>query len=381
MNKYYQKIKLKKSYNKKIYGTYNKRIKRMIKDLVKRLKEIAMIAVRRIGIYLAIIIIVLLLGIIFTSFFAGLISNITGVITVSSYQSGDIEITDSENYYNHFEADLLYAIDNVEVEHSGYDEYRYYVDTVGHNPHEIIAYLTAKFGEFRVNEVRNELSRIFDEQYTYQLTKVVETRHKTVTTTSIDPITGETITTSKRVSYKWNVLKISLDTKYLESILLSKLDDKEEELYITLMETKGNFQSLISPIKEDWKNSVSSMFGYRLDPFTGEVEFHTGIDIGKPLGTELVAIIDGIVLDIGYDNGYGKYIILKNDDGQTALYGHCNNIYVDEGIEIHIGEIIGEMGSTGNSTGSHLHLEIRDSNGNRLNPYFYLSSEIVNVID
>ncbi len=376
MNKYYQKIRMKKVYNQRIYGTYNNRIQRIIKGSGKKLKEVAMVAFKRIGIYLAIIIFALLLGIIFISSFAGMISNAMSVIAITSYQSDDLGITDSENFYNRFEADLLYAIKNVEVEHSEYDEYRYHVDDVGHNPHEIIAYLTAKFGEFTVSEVRNELSRIFDEQYLYRLTKVVETRYKTVTSTSTDPVTGETTTTTKKVSYKWNILKIDLETNSLESILLSKLDDEQKELYITLMETKGNFQSLPSPIKEDWKNSVSSMFGYRLDPFTDEVEFHTGIDIAKPLGTKLVAIIDGIVLDTGYDNSYGKYIILKNDEGQTALYAHCNNTYVSKGTEIYIGEVIGEVGSTGNSTGSHLHLEIRDSNGNRLNPYFYLSNAL-----
>jgi murein DD-endopeptidase MepM/ murein hydrolase activator NlpD len=379
MNKYYQKLKLKKSYNQNIYGTYKQRIKKILVGTGNKFKEATMIIVRKVGVYA----LVMLIGMVFISTaiasFSAMLSNGITMTISTSYQADDLEITNAENGYNHFEADLLYAIDNVESDYPDYDEYRYYVDDVGHNPYELISYLTAEFGEFTAREVQSELSRIFDEQYEYQLVRKVERRHKTVTTISIDPITGETIRTSRRVSYNWYVLEIKLDTNSLEPILLTKLDTEEKELYETLIDTKGNFISFPSPFKEDWINSVSSMFGYRLDPITYEVEFHTGIDIAKPTGVELVSIFKGTVHDTGYNSELGKYVVLKTEDGETALYAHCNTINITEGNDVEPGQEIATVGSTGRSTGSHLHLEIRDSDGNRLNPYFYLSSEIADL--
>ncbi len=239
-----------------------------------------------------------------------------------------------------------------------------------------MAYLTAKFGEFTSASVSTELSRIFDEQYEYSLTSITESRTGTRTRTTTDPITGETTTTTIVVAYDWDVLKVSLDTSNLESLLVSRLNQEEKELYTTLIESKGNFSSLPSPIRDDWRNAVSSMYGYRLDPFDGHVEFHSGIDIARPVGTELVAVFDGIVTDTGYSSGYGNYIELTNDLGQSVYYAHCNSVEVNYGDDVRTGEKIGEMGSTGNSTGSHLHFEVKDSEGSRLNPYFYLSDEI-----
>ena len=107
--------------------------------------------------------------------------------------------------------------------------------------------------------------------------------------------------------------------------------------------------------------------------------FHSGIDIAKPTGTELVSIIAGKVIQTGYDaNGYGHYIVVEEERSkQTVLFGHCNSLIANEGDEVKQGQTIAIIGSSGKSTGPHVHLEIRDSSGNKLNPYFYLSPEIV----
>jgi murein DD-endopeptidase MepM/ murein hydrolase activator NlpD len=146
------------------------------------------------------------------------------------------------------------------------------------------------------------------------------------------------------------------------------------------MESKGNFQCLPSPLRENWKGAVSSMYGYRLDPFDGVVEFDTGIDIARPLGTELVAVFDGTIAETGYDSNYGNYIVLEDEKRHTVLYAHCQRVSVSRNDVVETGQQIGTMGSTGNSTGSHLHFEVRDADGNRLNPYFYLSEEIAAIL-
>lgn len=253
------------------------------------------------------------------------------------------------------------------------------MDAVGHDPHMVIAYLTAKFGEFTDADASNELSRIFDLQYDYRLIEKIEVRYRTVTHVSVNPETRETTTTTSQEAYDWYVLEVRLDTSDLEVIFTSRLNDDEKDLYETLIAIKGNFISFPSPIKEEWQNAISSPFGYRLDPMSKEVTFHGGIDIAKPTGTELVAIIDGKVIKTGYEaDGYGHYIIIEAEKSkQTVLYAHCNSIVASEGDEVKKGQTIATIGSSGKSTGPHLHLEIRDSSGNKLNPYFYLSSEIV----
>ncbi len=113
-------------------------------------------------------------------------------IASTSYQSDDVEITNSHLIYTGLEADLKYAIENVESEHSGYDEYKYSIDAIGHDMHLLMAYLTAKYEDFTAGEVRSELNSIFNEQYDYRLTEVIEVRYKTVHHSSTDPETGET---------------------------------------------------------------------------------------------------------------------------------------------------------------------------------------------
>ena len=131
-----------------------------------------------------------------------------------------------------------------------------------------------------------------------------------------------------------------------------------------------------SPIEGDWKQKVSSMFGYRIHPINDNLSMHAGIDIADVEATLLKSIFDGVVTKKGFDsNGYGRYVVITNEKGYSALYAHCLSIDVNLGDEVKKESILGEMGSTGNSTGSHLHLELKDKNGNLLNPYFYLLSD------
>lgn len=379
INKNQQKQSIKKAYNMKKNSTFNTGIKDRLNNTLRQVKAWVIngskkFAINMIGpIAMFVIASVLILSVVQS--FLGAVST----VVATSYQSNDLVVTNADVLYTRLEADLLYAINRVEEDYSGYDEFRYYVDTIGHDPHMVIAYLTAKFGEFTDTDASNELSRIFELHYNYRLIEKVETRYKTVRRTSVDSETGETTTITSREAYNWHVLKVILDASDLEQIFVSQLNDDEKDLYETLFVTKGNFISFPSPIKEEWQNAVSSPFGYRLDPMSKNVTFHGGIDIAKPTGTELMAIIDGKVIKIGYDlEGYGHYIITEAEKSKiTILYAHCNSILAKEGDEVIKGQTIATIGSSGKSTGPHVHLEIRDSNGNKLNPYFYLSSEII----
>ena len=117
--------------------------------------------------------------------------------------------------------------------------------------------------------------------------------------------------------------------------------------------------------------TITSQFGHRVDPITGEVSSHTGTDIACAEGTPILAAADGIVtvangLD-SWGGSYGYYIQIDHGSGLETLYAHCSSICVTNGQQVQAGQVIGYVGHTGRATGSHLHFEVR-ANGNRVNP-------------
>ena len=116
---------------------------------------------------------------------------------------------------------------------------------------------------------------------------------------------------------------------------------------------------------------ITSGFGWRTDPFTGEQKFHGGIDIGVAAGTPITAADAGIVtVANGVDSwggGYGFYVMVDHGGGDETLYAHCSSICVRYGQVVQKGEVIAYVGSTGNSTGNHLHFETRQDS-DKINP-------------
>ena len=111
----------------------------------------------------------------------------------------------------------------------------------------------------------------------------------------------------------------------------------------------------------------SSYFGYRNNPITHQYAFHTGVDIAVPLGTKIRAAYGGTVRQVGEDDRSGKYVTITHDDGYETFYCHCSEILVPRGTVVRAGEAVACVGSTGWSTGPHLHFEIR-KNGTKLDP-------------
>ena len=127
-----------------------------------------------------------------------------------------------------------------------------------------------------------------------------------------------------------------------------------------------------SPVGSGWASRVTSEFGYRSDPFTGEMRGHTGIDIGVPTGTPIRAALPGTVTISQYNaGGYGYYILIDHGGGMETLYAHCSKLLAQVGNSVDAGDIIALSGSTGRSTGPHLHFEVR-IDGQRINPRYYL---------
>jgi len=117
---------------------------------------------------------------------------------------------------------------------------------------------------------------------------------------------------------------------------------------------------------------ISDPYGWRTHPITGRRTFHHGLDIGNVTGTPIYAAADGQILSTGRQNYFGKYIAIKHQFGYQTNYAHLSKIFVKKGDEVKRGQIIGEMGDSGRSTGSHLHFEVLRYNKYR-NPYKYLN--------
>jgi murein DD-endopeptidase MepM/ murein hydrolase activator NlpD len=117
---------------------------------------------------------------------------------------------------------------------------------------------------------------------------------------------------------------------------------------------------------------VSSGFGNRTDPFTGRLAFHPGIDFPWPTGTTVTAAGDGKVVFVGQINGYGNAIDIDHGGGIVTRYGHLSGFIATQGEIVHTGTPIGRVGSTGRSTGPHLHFEVR-RNDQPVDPSIYLA--------
>ena len=117
---------------------------------------------------------------------------------------------------------------------------------------------------------------------------------------------------------------------------------------------------------------TSSGFGYRLHPLENEVKFHYGTDFAVYSGTDVHAFADGTVALMGWDAGYGNYVILEHEGGWQSLYAHCSEVLVYSGQSVGMGDVIAKSGATGEVTGPHLHFELRDD-GVFYNPEFWLA--------
>ena len=164
--------------------------------------------------------------------FSGSMNSVLG----TSYTSEDSDLVAVENNYAALENGLQSEIDNIESTHPGYDEYRYELDSIGHNPHELASYLTALLQSYTPQSAQAELDRIFEKQYTLTLTEEVEIRYRTETST--DPETGET--TTEEVPYEYYILNVKLENKPISSFVSELLTPQQLEMFHVYLETSGN---------------------------------------------------------------------------------------------------------------------------------------------
>lgn len=160
------------------------------------------------------------------------------------------------------------------------------------------------------------------------------------------------------------------DIKFVDE-LLSAQEKNIDELFYNI---QGKITALERiPNRMPTSGRLTSPFGERIHPVSKRVDFHSGIDLANDTGTNIYASASGIVLFSDVNGTYGNMIIISHGNGYSTVYAHLSKQLVKSGTQVKKGDLIGKMGNSGRSTGSHLHFEIRE-NGTPINPYNILNN-------
>ena len=217
--------------------------------------------------------------------------SIGSVISGTTYPSDDPEMLAVEADYAAREAQLQEKIDNIESSHPGYDEYRYDLGMIGHDPHELAAFLSAVLQGYTRQSAQAELARVFAAQYQLTLTEEVEIRYRTETST--DPETGET--TSEEVPYEYYILNVKLASKPISAVVSELLTPEQMKMYQVYRQTMGNKPLLFGGGSPDTSGS---------EDLSG-VQFINGTRPGNPQLVELAKRQVGNVGGYPYWSWYG----------------------------------------------------------------------------
>jgi murein DD-endopeptidase MepM/ murein hydrolase activator NlpD len=158
--------------------------------------------------------------------------------------------------------------------------------------------------------------------------------------------------------------------------LALQLDDRARQLevlerVVSQRQLKHAMSPAGRPVSKGW---LSSYFGKRTDPFSGHREMHKGVDFAGQMGSDIVSTAAGVVTWAGKRYGYGNLVEINHGNGLSTRYGHCKEILVKVGDKVAQGQTIGLMGSTGRSTGPHVHYEVL-KNGRQVNPAKYVRAQ------
>ena len=240
VSRFWQKQQLKKQFRKQAKEAakqgkkavrFTEKVTRTVAAFVKRNPKVLLL-----GLVLFLLIVVL------QSCMAGITTIGNGLISVvggTSYGSSDSDIEAVEESYTALEKDLRERLSQIESDYPNYDEYRYSVDEIGHDPFELTSYLTAKYGGYTPAQVQAELQALFGQQYILTITETVEVRYRTETDTWTDE-NGETHSDTYEVPYDYYILNVSLKNKSLGAVALTNLGPEQSERYAIYQKTQGN---------------------------------------------------------------------------------------------------------------------------------------------
>lgn len=175
---------------------------------------------------------------------------------------------------------------------------------------------------------------------------------------------------NRNMSLAATILRTQQTINQIEETIPGTEDSlKDLEKKVQIQQAKD----LATPSVWPTSGKITSGFGYRRSPFGSSREFHSGLDIGAAKGTQIFATAKGVVRMAGYNGGYGYVVLLDHGYGFSTIYAHQSKLAVKVGQQVVKGQLIGYVGSSGASTGAHLHYEVR-VNGVAVNPTKYLTT-------
>lgn len=228
---------------------------------------------------------------------------------------------------------------------------------------QIAAYDNTLLAELKENEQIIEALKIEIENELAQVMSIME-----------DSLAKKRVLAEKQAASKKILDELALTEKEITGEL-KKAKEAEDEAQREISRLISGDTSRYVGGKFMWpsKNSyyITSPFSMRVHPTLGVYKQHTGIDIGASYGTNVLAAADGTVIIAGWNNAYGNYVVINHGGGVTTLYGHNSSLSVSKGQKVTKGQTIAKVGSTGYSTGPHIHFEVQ-VNGRPVNPMSYL---------
>lgn len=329
-----------------------------------------------------VIIIICLIGAIGGTCFGIFLANDETTGTQKTMSQAISELT-SEHYANLTAMKASYTYDLLEVQGNTSINWKdvlavYAVKTTsGDNPLEVVTIDDEKMELLRgIMKDMNKMIGVVTPKVVAETTVTTDENGNSIKTTTY--VTKKVLTVS--------ILQLSIDEISAlynfndeQKVLLEELTSEEyDDLWGELLGASGQIiqsgSSFVGtgmfawPFEHD--QYISSPFGTRVDPISGEIKTHGGTDIAAPLGTPILAAADGVVVTATWHNSYGYYVKIKHDDTYSTLYAHCSALHVSVGQTVKQGQVIADCGSTGYSTGPHLHFEVIQ-NGVRVNALLF----------
>lgn len=339
------------------------------KAVVTGTKSIGTIAVGGVP-AIVVIIVICLIGAIGGTCFGIFLANDETTGTQKTMSMTISELT-SEHYANLTAMKASYTYDLLEVQGDTSINWKdvlavYAVKTTsGENPLEVVTLDDNKIDLLRdIMKDMNTMTGVVTYKIVLETTVTTDENGNSIKTTTY--VTKKVLTVS--------ILQLSTDEisalynfdDEQKALLEELMSDEYSDLWAELLGASGQIIQgnssfvgtgmFIWPFEND--QYISSRFGTRVDPISGEIKTHGGTDIAAPLGTPILAAADGVVVTATWHNSYGYYVKIKHDDTYSTLYGHCSALHVSAGQTVKQGQVIADCGSTGYSTGPHCHFEV-----------------------
>lgn len=352
-------------------------VKRRTKQLRKQTRKRVLSTIFSIG---GVFLFFLIIGIIIILFLISAFTAGTDYYISAVTQNDYGTLSDATGYYRNLETDMDEYLNadrealEAELEADyGPDIYEYIYDLAefGFSANTLMAYLSAVYGSFTLEDVKAELEAIFEEMYTLTIDVKLEDR----VVSEYNSATGEyvDVTRKKKICY------VTLEKKELEEVVEGRMTPDQLGQYGDYRLSTGG-QQVYSPVmREDWTNLISSNFGERVHPITKERKMHNGVDIAVPVGTHIYSAVDGTVILARYSESAGNWVKVQTETGWTVVMMHMDSLTVSEGQTVKKGDHLGYSGNTGRSTGPHLHLEVRDPSDQPMNPIFIIPQNCASI--